>query len=53
MDMLKEGQVEVMSSLVATLPADPAARKRVIDVHNTFWRGYLADADEEELSDFL
>ncbi len=52
-EILKEGGKEVVAMFVVTLPGETAARKRVFQIHDDFWRKYLIDATPEDLMDFL
>lgn len=52
MGISKEAGFEMVAMFVATLPTDAAARQQAFTVHNSFWKSYLLDADEEDLADF-
>lgn len=51
-DISKEMGVEIAALLVVKLPADPEPRKKVLAIHNAFWKKYLPDADLAELDEF-
>jgi hypothetical protein len=51
-DIAKEPGFEIVAQFVVVLPTDPEARRKVLEVHNAFWKKYL-DEDPDEVKDFL
>jgi hypothetical protein len=49
----KDDNPQIVAQFVAELPTDAAARKKVFDTHNKFWKKYLSGEDEEELKSFM
>src|SRR5436305_14665277 len=51
-DMMKEQNVEVVTHLAVTMPSDPEEWKKVVVMHNAFWKSYLGEDAEDDLEDF-
>ncbi len=50
--IISEGDVQIAALFVVTLPREAAARAKVVEAHNAFWKDFLKDAEEDDLKDY-